>query len=45
MNFGIRDLLGKGDMLMVTESDTKRMQGLFVSELELEKFIETKIKK
>lgn len=42
---GAENLLGKGDMLMVTESDTKRMQGLFVSELELEKFIETKIKK
>ena len=42
---GAENLLGKGDMLMVTESDTKRMQGLFVSEAELEKFIETKIKK
>ncbi len=40
---GAENLLGKGDMLMVTESDTKRMQGLFVSETELEKFLETKI--
>ncbi len=41
---GAENLLGKGDMLMVTESDTKRMQGLFVSEEELEIFLETKIK-
>ncbi|MCD7919357.1 MAG: hypothetical protein LUG45_04670 [Clostridiales bacterium] len=41
---GAENLLGKGDMLMVTESDTKRMQGLFVSETELEKFLEAKIK-
>lgn len=41
---GAENLLGKGDMLMVTDSDTKRMQGLFVSESELEKFIEEKIK-
>lgn len=41
---GAENLLGKGDMLMVTESDTKRMQGLFVTEEELEKFLETKIK-
>ena len=41
---GAENLLGKGDMLMVTESDTKRMQGLFVSEAELEAFLETKIK-
>ena len=42
---GAENLLGKGDMLMVTDSDTKRMQGLFVSEAELEKFLEAKIKK
>lgn len=36
---GAEDLLGKGDMLMVTDSDTIRMQGLFVSENELEQFI------
>lgn len=41
---GAENLLGKGDMLMVTESDTKRMQGLFVSEPELEKFLEPMIK-
>ena len=40
---GAENLLGKGDMLMVTESDTKRMQGLFVSETELERFLETKV--
>lgn len=40
---GAENLLGKGDMLMVTETDTKRMQGLFVSETELEQFLETKI--
>lgn len=42
---GAENLLGKGDMLMVTDSDTKRMQGLFVSEAELEEFLETKVKK
>lgn len=36
---GAENLLGKGDMLMVTESDTKRMQGLFISEDELETFL------
>lgn len=36
---GAENLLGKGDMLMVTESDTKRMQGLYVSEDELEEFL------
>lgn len=41
---GAENLLGRGDMLIVTDSDTKRMQGLFVSESELEKFIEAKIK-
>ena len=41
---GAENLLGKGDMLIVTDSDTKRMQGLFVSESELEKFIQAKIK-
>ena len=40
---GAENLLGKGDMLMVTESDTKRMQGLFISEDELEVFLEEKI--
>lgn len=36
---GAENLLGKGDMLMVTESDTIRMQGLYISEGELEEFI------
>lgn len=36
---GAEDLLGKGDMLMVTENDTKRMQGLYISEDELEEFL------
>lgn len=37
---GAENLLGKGDMLMKTEADTMRMQGLFVSEEELEDFLE-----
>lgn len=37
---GAENLLGKGDMLMKTEADTMRMQGLFVSEDELEAFLE-----
>lgn len=37
---GAENLLGKGDMLMVTDgSDVKRMQGLFISEQELENFV------
>lgn len=36
---GAENLLGKGDMLLVTESDTVRMQGLYISEKELEDFI------
>lgn len=36
---GAENLLGKGDMLMVTESDNKRMQGLYISEEELEAFL------
>ena len=36
---GAENLLGKGDMLMVTESGTTRMQGLYISEDELEEFI------
>lgn len=36
---GAENLLGRGDMLMVTESDIKRMQGLYISEEELEEFI------
>ena len=37
---GAENLLGKGDMLMVTHSDTMRMQGLYISEDELSDFIE-----
>ena len=37
---GAENLLGKGDMLMKTEADTMRMQGLFVSEDELEEFLD-----
>ncbi len=36
---GAENLLGKGDMLMVTESDVKRMQGLYISEEELDEFL------
>lgn len=36
---GAENLLGKGDMLMVTDSDIKRMQGLFISEEELTNFL------
>ncbi len=36
---GAENLLGKGDMLMVSESDTKRMQGLYISEDELGEFL------
>lgn len=38
---GAENLLGKGDMLMVTDSDTIRMQGLFISEKELDEFVST----
>lgn len=37
---GAENLLGKGDMLMVTDSDTKRMQGLFITESELVEFLD-----
>lgn len=37
---GAENLLGKGDMLMVTENDTKRLQGLYISEEELEAFVQ-----
>ncbi len=37
---GAENLLGKGDMLMITESGTTRMQGLYISEEELETFLE-----
>ncbi|WP_443712162.1 DNA translocase FtsK [Ruminococcus bicirculans (ex Wegman et al. 2014)] len=38
---GAENLLGKGDMLMVTETDTKRLQGLYITENELEEFLST----
>lgn len=41
---GAENLLGKGDMLIVTDSDTKRMQGAFITEDELEQFVEEIIK-
>ena len=39
---GAEDLLGKGDMLMMTDSDIIRMQGFYISEEQLLGFIETK---
>lgn len=39
---GAEDLLGKGDMLMMTESDLLRLQGFFISDEELIDFIEKK---
>ena len=39
---GAEDLLGKGDMLMLTDSDMLRMQGFFITEEQLIKFIESK---
>lgn len=38
---GAENLLGKGDMLLVTDSDTKRLQGLFITESELQEFIDS----
>lgn len=37
---GAEDLLGKGDMLMLTDSELIRMQGFYISEDELEEFLE-----
>ena len=37
---GAENLLGTGDMLVVTESDVKRMQGLFVTEDELSEYVD-----
>lgn len=42
---GAENLLGKGDMIMKTDSDTMRMQGLFISEDELENYIEKILRK
>ncbi len=39
---GAEDLLGKGDMLLMTDSDIIRMQGFFISEAQLLGFIESK---
>lgn len=40
---GAENLLGKGDMLMVTESEVLRMQGFYISEPELAQFIEQRL--
>ena len=37
---GAEDLLGKGDMLLMTDSDLLRMQGFYISEEQLIEFIE-----
>jgi len=37
---GAEDLLGKGDMLLMTDSDLLRMQGFYISEEQLVEFIE-----
>ena len=42
---GAENLLGTGDMLVVTESDVKRMQGLFITEEELTEFVEGYVSK
>lgn len=39
---GAEDLLGKGDMLMLTDSDILRMQGFFITEDQLIDFINSK---
>lgn len=39
---GAEDLLGKGDMLMLTDSDVLRMQGFFISEQEVKNYVESK---
>ena len=39
---GAENLLGKGDMLLVTDSETIRMQGLYISENELDKFVKSR---
>ncbi|MEG6521382.1 FtsK/SpoIIIE domain-containing protein [Desulfotomaculum sp. 1211_IL3151] len=39
---GAEDLLGKGDMLLMTDSDIIRMQGFYISEEQLLSFIESK---
>lgn len=42
---GAENLLGTGDMLVVTESDVKRMQGLFITEEELTDYVEGYVSK
>lgn len=42
---GAENLLGTGDMLVVTESDVKRMQGLFITEEELTEYVERYVNK
>lgn len=42
---GAENLLGTGDMLVVTESDVKRMQGLFITEDELSEYVEGYVNK
>lgn len=42
---GAENLLGTGDMLVVTESDVKRMQGLFITEDELSDYVEGYVSK
>lgn len=39
---GAEDLLGKGDMLMLTDSDMLRMQGFFITEEQLIDFVDAK---
>ena len=40
---GAENLLGKGDMLLVTDSDTIRMQGLYIPENDLDEFVKSKL--
>jgi len=39
---GAEDLLGKGDMLMLTDSDVLRMQGFFIPEQQVKDYIDSK---
>ena len=39
---GAENLLGKGDMLMVTDSDTICIQGFYISEDELDNFVKSR---
>lgn len=42
---GAENLLGAGDMLLVTDSYVKRLQGLFITESELTNFVDEYVKK